>query len=222
MAQIAQTSAVPSEGELFRKILGDAWHALHPDIQRRFARNPQPGQPLYYTGVLSELFCSRFGRLVAWLSMPLIDGALMPYNDAGVPVDIAVYARSACQAIFKQRIYHLNERKPVRFTSYMCESERGDVLEYAGRRIGMTLLLRVQDGNLHFTSDGYFWDIAGWRIPLPGLFTPGKVALCHGNEDEKRFNIRIEIKHCLFGVTFRQVGVFRETAAPTIPLSWGK
>ena len=31
------------------------------------------------------------------------------------------------------------------------------------------------------------------------------------NDNPSQFNIRIEIKHCLFGTTFTQVGVFRET-----------
>jgi len=43
----------PSEGELFKKILGPEWNKLHPDIQARFDKNPQPGKPLYYSGRLS-------------------------------------------------------------------------------------------------------------------------------------------------------------------------
>ncbi|MEC4721271.1 TIGR01777 family oxidoreductase [Noviherbaspirillum sp. CPCC 100848] len=40
----------PSEGELFKKTLGPEWKLLHPDIRRRFDRNPLPGRPLHYTG----------------------------------------------------------------------------------------------------------------------------------------------------------------------------
>lgn len=35
-----------SEGELFKKILGARWNELHPDIRRRFEKNPVPGEPL--------------------------------------------------------------------------------------------------------------------------------------------------------------------------------
>ena len=72
---------IPSEGELFKKILGREWGKLHPDIQARFDKNPLPGKPLYYTGHLSELTCSRVGRVLGYLSMPFVKGALMPYND---------------------------------------------------------------------------------------------------------------------------------------------
>lgn len=204
---------IPSEGELFKKILGPAWRRLHPDIQARFDKNPLPGKPLNYRGSLSELSCSRLGRILGYLSMPLIRGALMPYNDADFPVDIQVYSKPGCASIFKQRIYRLNGRQPVMFTSFMAESSRGEVLEYVGMGLGMKLVLEVRDGNLHFESDGYFWQVLGVRIPLPGVLTPGKTFLCHRNNSANQFDIRIEIRHALFGTTFTQAGVFREVAA---------
>jgi hypothetical protein len=204
---------IPSEGELFKKILGPEWGALHPEIQARFDKNPAPGKPLHYSGRLSELTCSRIGRVLGYLSMPLIKGALMPYNDADFPVDIQVYSKPDCASIFKQRIYRLNDRAPVMFTSFMAESRKGEVLEYVGMGLGMKLVLDVRDGNLHFESDGYFWELFGVRIPLPGVLTPGKTFLCHRNNSANQFDIRIEIRHALFGTTFTQAGVFREVEA---------
>lgn len=200
----------PSEGELFRKILGSEWLKLHPDIQARFAKNPAPGQPLFYRGKLSELSCSTFGKMLGLVTLPIIKGALIPFNDADFPVDIQVYSKPDCPAIFKQRIYRLHNRKPIQFTSYMRESKKGEVLEYVGMGLGMKLKLHVAEGNLYFTSDGYFFDLFGWLMPLPGVLTPGKTFLCHCNDNPDQFNIRIEIKHCLFGTTFTQVGVFHE------------
>jgi hypothetical protein len=210
MSTTNKEASGPSEGELFKKILGPEWKKLHIDIQNRFDKNPAPGNPLYYKGELSELKCSLFGKLLGFISMPLIQGALIPYNDENFPVDIQVYSKPHCPNIFKQRIYRLHGRKPIQFTSYMCESEKGEVLEYVGMGLGMKLVLHVQDGNLFFTSDGYFWDIFGYRIPLPGVFTPGKTFLCHANDSPGQFNIRIEIKHFIFGTTFTQIGVFHE------------
>ena len=205
--------SIPSEGELFKKILGPDWARLHPDIQTRFDRNPLPGKPLTYRGELSELTCSRIGRVLGYLTMPLIKGALMPFNDAHFPVDIEVYSKDNCASIFKQRTYRLHGRKAVQFTSYMRESSKGEVLEYVGMGLGMKLVLAVRAGNLHFESDGYFWEILGVRIPLPGLLTPGKTFLCHRNNNANQFDIRIEIRHPLFGTTFTQAGVFSEVAA---------
>lgn len=202
-----------SEGELFRKILGPKWTELHPDIQLRFGRNPLPGKPLHYVGHLTELSCSRFGRVLGYLTMPLIKGALMPYTDANFPVDIQVSSKENSAAIYKQRIYKLHGRKPVQFTSFMRESSKGEVLEYVGMGLGMKLLLDVRDGNLHFQSDGYFWEVFGVRIPIPPLMTPGKTILCHRNNSPTQFDIHIAIVHPLFGTSFIQAGVFHDVAA---------
>jgi len=169
-----------------------------------------PGKPLYYTGILSELRCSWIGKLLGYLTMPMIKGALIPYSDSHFPVDIEVYSKPDCLSIFKQRIYRLHGRKPIQFISFMREGEQGEVLEYVGMGLGMKLVLHVHEGNLYFTSDGYFWEVLGYRIPLPGILTPGKTFLCHRNDHPSQFSIRIEIKHCLFGITFTQVGVFHE------------
>lgn len=181
----------------------------HPAALRQ---EPVAGQGAALPGTLSELRCSRFGQLLGHLAQPLIQGALIPYSDSNFPVEIQVYAKPQDPAIYKQRIYRLHGRKPIQFTSFMRESERGEVLEYVGRGLGMKLVLSVENGSLHFQSDGYFWDVFGWRIPLPGVFTPGKTFLWHHNETPERFNIRIEIRHWLMGTTFTQVGVFEEMA----------
>jgi hypothetical protein len=209
----------PSEGELFKQTLGEEWQQLHPDIQQRFAQNPAPTERLYYTGTLSELWCSWAGKIMGYLSRPLVGGALIPICDTDFPVDIEVYAKLGDPAIYKQRIYRLHGRKPIQFTSYMRQGANGEVLEYVGMGLGMKLLLKVQDGNLHFTSDGYFWEVAGRRIPLPAVMTPGKTYLTHCNDSPTQFNIRITIKHCWFGTTFSQVGVFREIPCPAAELT---
>ncbi len=199
-----------SEGELFKKIMGDKWRQLHPDIQRRFDKNPLPGKPLRYHGVLEELSCSMWGKALGYITLPLIKGALIPHTAYDFPVDIEVYSKANCPYIFKQRIYRLPNRRPVKFTSYMAESARGDVLEYVGIGLGMKLLVFEQDGNLHFKSDGYFWDIGIIRIPLPDILSPGATYLTHINKGVNEFRIRIDITHKLFGKMFVQAGIFSE------------
>jgi hypothetical protein len=216
MDTTATELAYRGEGELFKKVLGPRWQELHADIRRRFDANPAPGRPLHYLGELSELHCSAFGRVLGWLSMPFAPGALLPYKDRRVPVAIRVYCVDDDPHIFKERTYFLNGRRRVLFTSQMRESPSGEVLEYVGGGLGMKLLLQPRDGDLHFRSDGYFVELWGIRIALPGWLTPGHTALEHCNEGPGHFNIRIEITHPWFGITFRQVGRFREADAGDI------
>ncbi len=199
-----------SEGELFKKIMGEEWTRLHPDIQKRFDKNPLADKPLRYHGALTELSCSFWGKLLGHITRPLIKGALIPYTAHDFPVDIQVYSKENCPYIFKHRIYRLPDRKAIEFTSYMKESEKGEVLEYVGMGLGMKLVVFEKDTNLHFKSDGYFWDIGICRIPLPDILSPGHTYLMHINEGENQFRIRIDIKHPIFGKMFVQAGVFRE------------
>lgn len=199
-----------SEGELFKKIMGDKWSRLHPDIQKRFEKNPEPGHPLKYKGRLEELSCSFWGRIFGYMTWPFIRGALIPCTAYDFPVDIQVYSRTGCPYIFKERLYGIPGRNPVSFTSYMKESPKGEVLEYVGAGLGMKLLVFEKDSNLHFKSDGYFWDMGLFRIPIPAVFTPGDTYLTHLNEGADRFRIRIDIRHKIFGPMFVQAGVFTE------------
>jgi len=201
---------IRSEGELFKKVMGGQWLQLHPDIQKRFEKNPLPGYPLCYRGELEELSCSFWGKMLGHITQHLIGGALMPFVAHNFPVDIQVYSKESCPYIFKHRTYHIPNRKPVQFTSYMKESENGEVLEYVGMGLGMKLLVFESGGNLHFQSDGYFWDIGICRIPLPDILSPGHTYLTHINEGENQFRIRIDITHKIFGKMFVQAGVFHE------------
>ena len=220
MGQLQPIQATHSEGELFKKSLGPEWHKLHPDIRKRFGGNSSTDQRLRYTGMLTELRCSIAGKFLGQLTRPMIGGALIPFNDAHFPVEIEVYSKPGCDALFKQRIYRLNGRRPIEFTSYMQEGRKGKILEYVGMGLGMKLLLSVRDTNLHFTIDGYFWEIMGRRIPLPGLLTPGKTHLAHRNEGPGQFSIRIEIRHRWFGTMFTQAGVFTEVIdAARVPIA---
>ena len=44
-----------SEGELFKKIMGKKWLGLHPDIRKRFEKNPLPGKPLRTNGTIERI-----------------------------------------------------------------------------------------------------------------------------------------------------------------------
>lgn len=203
------TSKYASEGELFKKIMGEDWYKLNPNIQKRFSEKTYPNHPLKYMGNLTELKCSFWGQILAHLTQPFIPGALIPYNTQICPVDIQVYTKENSPCLYKERIYRIPNRNPIKFTSHMIESETGEVLEYVGCGLGMKLVVFEKEGNLHFKSDGYFIDIGLCRLPIPSLLAPGDVYLMHIDEGENKFRISIEITHRWLGIMFIQKGNFQ-------------
>lgn len=202
-----------SEGEMIKWALGDDWNKLHPDIKRRFNKNPEFSKSLRYKGILNELTASFWGKIIAHIAKPLIGGALIPHSDYNFPVDIQVYCKEGLNHVFKHRVYQLNGRKPIEFISHMEQHEDGSkrrLREYVGAGLGMFLIPFAKDGDLHFRSDGYFWEIGKLRIPLPSMMSPGKTRLSHTNIGSDKFSIRIDIDHVIFGKMFTQEGTFEE------------
>ena len=198
-----------SEGALFCYKLGEQWQHLHPDIQRRFEKDPTPDAPLHYQGVMTRMFASPLGLIAANLTRFI--GCLQPFTEAPLPVRIQVYGKPGETDLYKFRQYLRRGRKPFLFTSRMRLGKQEEILELVGRGFGMVLSLSVTpDGNLHFFSDRYFLRAAGrlWRIPL--WLTPGVTNLTHFNIDQDNFHIRIDIRHPLFGQMFLHEGRFWE------------
>ena len=82
-----------SKVPLFKKILGSNWDLLHPAIQQRFAAYPATETSLTYRGELRIMYCSKFGKIIAMLTRPLLQGALMPYCAHHVPVEVKIYTK---------------------------------------------------------------------------------------------------------------------------------
>ena len=209
-----ETLPLSGEGELIKHALGQQWEYLHPDIQKRFSKTPPLGTVLYYKGTITKLWCSRVGQWLAYLTYPWVGGALIPYRDEHFPIDIAVFSKIADSAIYKRRWYQLNKHPPIIFTSSMYAGSNNTLLEYVGCGLGMILKVSAVDQELHFHSQGYFWQIGRKKISLPPFLTPGHTWLIHRNQSPEAFKVQITITHPWWGVTFMQEGEFYETYEP--------
>jgi hypothetical protein len=72
----------------------------------------------------------------------------------------------------------------------------------------MTLEVTAEQGALHFRSTGYFLKVAGGRLPIPGLVTPGAAHVIHEDVDGAHFRFTLTFRHAIAGQTFFQIGVF--------------
>ncbi len=191
----------------YRDLLGCSWTRLHPAIQARFAEHAQ--QEVEYQGVMSQVYLSFAGKVLAQVCR-LIGKPLALYSQQNVPVTVKVYPDPQLGGLTWERNYHFNQKPSNKVQSTKCIRDSG-LMEMLGCGIGMQLGTFERDGALHFASEYYFIELAGLKLKLPRWLTPGKTIVYQKALNEEQFEFGLEVKHKLFGVICRQVGVFQQS-----------
>ena len=89
----------------------------------------------------------------------------------------------------------------------------GGLVEQVDGGLGMALDVFEHGGALVFESRGYFLALGRLRLRIPPLLTPGTCRVEHRDLGGGRFRFTLEIRHPLWGRTFRQAGEFVDPAA---------
>ncbi len=190
-----------------REHLGSDWNKLHPNIQERFAHDPQGSEIIHYIGTI-DTSRSCAGWLFAHLTR-LVGNPLTPYQGKAVPLDVRLFRKAGSEGTCWQRTYHFSGRKPYVVNSIKKAGKNGEMLECVGGGFGMVLGVYVEDQQLHFRSTRYFWQCGTLRIFLPHCLTPGQTHAVHADMGEGNFRFTISMTHKCLGRTFFQDGIFR-------------
>lgn len=201
------TPVLPAPDSTIFHQLGTSWHQLHPNIQARFAHDPALGTQVVYAGIMQTIRRSRMGWLFAHLTR-IIGNPLTPHAGHDVPMEVALFKKTGINGVHWQRTYHYPHRRPFVVTSIKRESSQGDLMECVGGGFGMILRLTAENTKLHFISTRYFWQVRGWRVPLPHWLSPGKTHVIHEDRGNGTFRFSITMLHRQLGETFYQDGIF--------------
>ena len=192
----------------YEALLGPVeWARLNPAIRDRF-RHSAASRPVTYAGVMARVEMSFAGRLLAQL-LRLIGTPLTLHAGRDVPTTVRVYPDPQRPGMVWDRVYDYARHRSCRVRSTKCIDLAEGLLEMVGGGFGMYLALSVQDGALHFTSTRYFCEIAGRRIPIPFLMTPGVTRVSQTDLGDDEFQFELEVTHPWLGRTYYQVGTFR-------------
>jgi Domain of unknown function (DUF4166) len=203
--------AAPSPLDLSALLGARAWGRLRPAIRRRFASGHAAASPVY-RGTMA-LDRSAIGLLFALLALPF--RAPLPWRRAeAAPAEVRVSEDDAGGVVWERWLDLGHGRPPVLIRSTKRLGADGALLECVEGGLGMVLALSEEDGALVFESRRYFLALGGgaWRVPLPTLLTPGRCRVAHAEEggDPRRFRFTLEMRHPLWGVCFRQTGLFED------------
>lgn len=195
----------------FRRLMGEAaWRRLSPAIRLRFGVKPTRGKPLVYGGRMEAVRCSWAGWLLAQFCR-LIGTPFAPFRGRDVPTEVRVYPELAGGGLVWERRYRFPGRTATVYSVKRPDARDG-LLECVGAGFGMTLAVFEQDSALHFRSRRYFWQLAGRRLTLPRLLTPGTTHVVHRDHGDGSFNFTMTVRHPWLGETFFQDGRFRALA----------
>jgi hypothetical protein len=199
---------IETEGQLIKLAMGEQWKNLSAKTQTRFENEPSPSTPKKYTGVMSEVKCSKLGKLMTYFTN-LIHAPLIPYHGKNVPIEVTVCKNADTGDIHKERIYYFDGKKPFQVHSNMRMS-KGQFQEFVNSWLGMNMRVYAKEGNLHFEGTNYFIKLGNIEIPLPAFLSPGKAYIKHADDGEDGFLVKIEMIHPWFGLMFLQEGIFKE------------
>jgi len=200
----------------FRTLVGrEGWRRLDADIRRRFA----PGHArtaIHYRGRM-DVERSAVGLVFATLA--LLIGAPLPLGRAGnVPTIVRVSEDRDGGVVWERRLFLNPDRPPacIRSTKRLGPSDSilaGTLLECVDGGLGMVLAVFEEGRSLVFESRSYFLDLAGIRIPIAALLTPGRCRVTHAAVAPTRFRFTMEMVHPFWGRTFHQTGLFNDPEA---------
>ena len=157
---------------------------------------------------MHEVQANIVGRILATLCR-LVGEPLITHIGNDVPAHVRVYADRRGGTVW-QRAYHFPGRATRLVRSVKRFTAEGELVECLGLGMHMRLSLHEVGGELHFRSEGYYWQCFGLRILLPTRWFPGEALVVHRDEGNGRFRFILTIDHPLFGRIIYQNGTFQE------------
>ena len=198
-AEAVQRAASARRLDIAQLVHPSDWLRLPPSLRRRFEVGHGPAT---YRGTM-DFENSAAGSVFAWLARAF--GAPLPTQRAtGTPVIVDVRAAGNGVAWSRQ----LGAAQRVR--SVKSAGPGGTVLERTDGGLGMVLDISVANGALVFTSRRFFFAAGPWRVPILAVLTPGHCRVEHRAVDEACFRFTLTMVHPLWGMTFRQTGLFTD------------
>jgi Domain of unknown function (DUF4166) len=192
----------------FRSLLGPAaWRRLPSAVQQRFDAHARgSAQATVYRGTM-QVRASLLGICLAHLCR-LIGTPVVPFVHEDVPVVVRVFDREDRSGTVWERRYEFPGRSPVVVSSVKRVEPDGTLVEALGAGLRMRLRVFESDGELHFLSSGYFFQLGRWRIPLPAWSLPGPTHVVHHDEGEGCFRFTMHTRHRRCGELYWQSGLF--------------
>jgi hypothetical protein len=184
-----------------RDVLGvAAWNRLPEAVRERF---DDTTATVTYAGTFEIVRASLLGRLFAWLGV-LFGMPVTPR--CGSDVAARVVVQPDAQGVVWTRVYEWADSQHLVRSTKVVDGRA--LTEKLPARLNMPLEVYEEHGALHFVSKGYYFDLPGLKLWLPGAFSPGVTHVEHVDLGHGWFRFTMIVMHPWFGELFFQTGRF--------------
>lgn len=185
------------------------WDALPGDVRRRFSKRLSGRRVTSYRGEIVWTRLSRAGWLLAQICRAI--GAPLPTKASGAaPAVVVVSEDRGSGGQIWTRLYGRPNGHPQVIHSAKRFAGPTGLEEHIGGGFGMALIVRAEADALIFTSDHYFWRVAGARLRIPRWLAPGETVVAHRYLGSGRFAFNLKVSHPLLGELLDQHALFRD------------
>jgi hypothetical protein len=195
----------------FTALVGQAaWRTLPTAIRKRFGKRLTAGMSVTYQGRVVSMRMSIAGHVLAHAAR--IIGAPLPYDMSSIdqPAVVTVTEDIAGEGQFWIRQYGREAGFPQVVHSSKRFAGPTGLEEYIGYGIGMALKVSVENKDLMFKSDHYFFKALGKRIRIPRLLSPGVLVIGHHDQGNGQFRFSLDLTHPLLGQVIYQDAIFQD------------
>jgi len=197
---------VNHQDPVLKQALKGDWHLLAPAIRAHYDLAPFTDQQVLVEGRMENVTHSARANLL--IPFARLAGALIPFVGSNVPVRVINYSRPHRPDYYWDRVFSFPGRKPFRFASRMVCSGDHEITEYVRLGFGLRLRVSVQDGALIETDRGYVLTMGKLSIPVPLNALMGSAYIEESPVNSDAFDMRMTLKHRVFGETFAYNGRF--------------
>lgn len=205
---------------IYARALGNEFHRLHPQLQRRFGFSSSDGVASIGRGVMHQIWKGRF-YTEPFLHLGTCRHIMFPETGTDIPFTIENYAfvdRFGRETVSWVRTFETP--RPRRFDAYMVYSQdRGRIVDYLGshEHLAVDIDLSVDaDGGLRLRSGAqrFYEGLIGFSFPL--TFSGIAEVREWYDDDAQCFRISVSVHNRVLGPLFGYNGSF-DVEWPTVP-----
>jgi len=184
-----------------QKVLGDDWQQLPEVIQRHY--RICDGQQSRLTGTMEIGYPIYLFPLI-WLIH--LFGGLLLWRGQAAQAEVDKTADG--ETLQWHRTMTYEDGKTDCFSSRMNYAADHELIETIGFGFGLRLNVRVENGDLHYRSNGHFWQCGPLRLNIPDYLLLGSASISERAISEDEFYLDFSIRHPWWGVSYYYRGHF--------------